>query len=344
MEVSINTSPIDSGHSTRGIGSYTRNLIKEFKRNKNNIRFKFFDNPKNPPKADVVHYPYFDLFFHTLPIKKSAKRVITIHDVIPLVFPNEFKSGSRGQLSYFLQKIALSKSDAVICDSQASKKDIIEKLNFPASKIFVVYLAPSEEFKCISDTKFLKKVSQKYGLPENFVLYVGDVNWNKNILNLLRAISISKVNLALVGKSFMDDSLPQVKEADQLIDSLNIKNKVKKLGFLNSKDLVAIYNLASVTVLPSFYEGFGLPVLESMACGTPVVCSNNSSLSEIGGNLAVYCDPTKPEDIADKIKIQIKGGKNKLIQKKLTNYAQKFSWQETASNTIKVYRNVLKED
>ena len=302
MRVAIDVSPIKSGHKARGIGSYTKNLVEEFKKRTGGIEFEFFENPASPPPVDIIHYPYFDLFFHTLPIfKKSSRVVVTIHDVIPLVFPKHFLRGVKGSISLFLQRLALKNVDAVICDSNTSKKDIVQKLSYPSDKIHVVYLAPGENFKNIQDKKRLSKIATKYRLPVKFALYVGDVNWNKNILGLLEAVKIAKANLVMVGDSIVDHNLPQVKQIDAKISSLNIKDKVIRTGYVEDEDLVAIYNLAPLTVLPSFYEGFGLPVLESMACATSVVGSKLASIPEISGNAAIYCNPSDPKDIASKI-------------------------------------------
>ncbi len=342
MKVAIDISAISSQHGIRGIGSYTKNLTDEFQKNNSGIKFEFFNGPNNPPVADVVHYPYFDLFFHTLPIKRRSKRVVTVHDVIPLVFPQEFKPGTKGKIMLQLQKLALASSDAVICDSKTSKKDVIEKLGYPSNKIYVVYLAPANYFRILPKRELLSVDLNKFNLPNDFVLYVGDVNWNKNIPNLLKAVALSNANLVMVGKALMDDTLKEVQEIIRVTRNLKIENKIKRVGYVKNEDLVKIYNLAQITIAPSFYEGFGLPVLESMASGTPVICSNNSSFAEIGGDVATYCDPRKPEDIAEKINSLIQKGKDSGLQIKLTNHAKNFSWEKTAKETIDVYENVVK--
>ena len=344
MKVAIDISPLKTGHSVRGIGSYTKYLVEEFKKGEfKNIEFKFFESPTSPPPVDVIHYPYFDLFFHTLPIlKKSSRVVVTIHDVIPLVFPNHFPTGIKGNINFFLQKFALNNVDAVICDSKTSKDDIVSKLSIPEEKIHVVYLAPSPVFKKISVPKKLSQVVRKYDLPSQFVLYVGDVNWSKNIQNLLEAVNKSEVNLVMVGQAVADESLAEVREINKLINKLNIKDKVFRIGYIKDYDLVAIYNLAQVTVLPSYYEGFGLPVLESMACGTPVVCSNVASLTEVGKNAAIFCDPNDSKDIASKISYVLNldtKSKEKLKNTSLKQ-ASKFNWSKTARNTIEVYKSL----
>ena len=344
MRVAVDISPIRSGHKVRGIGSYTKNLIEEFKKGKEDIEFEFFESSASPPPVDIVHYPYFDLFFHTLPIKKKNSRVVTIHDVIPLVFPDHFPAGIRGTINLMQQKLALKDVDAVICDSKTSKNDVVKKLSIPENKIHVVYLAPGPNFKRISDQRQLSVVAKKYRLPSRFILYVGDVNWNKNIPGLLEAIKIANVNLVIVGESPVDESLIQVKDMNAKIESLGIKNKITRTGFVPEKDLISIYNLASLTVLPSFYEGFGLPVLESMACGTPIVCSDVASLAEIGINTAIFCNPFNPHNIANKIKdvLKLTQKERGALSQKLISHAVKFNWEKVAKNTIAVYENARK--
>ncbi len=297
---------------------------------------------KKPPKADLIHYPYFDLFFHTLPIFCKTPRLITIHDVIPLVFPKHFASGKKGKVNLWLQKLALENTQGIICDSETSKKDIASKLAYPLKKIHVVYLAPGKVFKKISDRKILNLTKEKYKLPYEYLLYVGDVNWNKNLFTLLKAIKLSNKNLVLVGKAFLDNDLVQVKEINSLINYLKIDRQIHKLGYVPDEDLANIYNLAETTIVPSYYEGFGLPVAESMACGTPVICANNSSLVEIGGDAAIYCNPNDPEDIAEKINSFISSDEAKKEKRKTMSQKQsaKFSWKRTGENVLKIYKTL----
>lgn len=342
MEIAIDASPTKTGHRTRGIGSYTTNLIYSLRNIDNNLKVTEFYNSKSPPQADIVLYPYFDLFLHNLTMLAKSTRVVTIHDVIPLVFPEHFPPGIRGQINLYLQKLALKNTSAVICDSQTSKKDIIEKLSYPADKIHVVYLAPGKGFRKMNDSKILDKVSKKYSLPQKFVLYVGDVNWNKNLLNLLKAIKLSGVNLVAVGSAIADENLAQTKSLIAQINDLGIQDNVTRLGYVPEVDLISIYNLATATIQPSFYEGFGLPVLESMACGTPVICSNNSSLAEIGRDAAIYCDPETPQNISKQIIhiTNLSPDNRSLLEKKSLLNASKFSWAKTAQKTYEVFKTL----
>lgn len=341
MKVAIDSSPLKSGHSVRGIGTYTDKLIESLKRTPN-IQLEIFDTGNIPP-ADIIHYPYFDLFFHTLPISRPGKRIVTIHDVIPLIFPEHFPSGVRGYINLFFQKRALKNTDFVICNSFTSKNDITDKLSFPKERIEVTYFAASSNFKKIGDMTKLKSVERKFKLPKNFALYVGDVNWNKNLTNLINSIKISKVPLVMVGAAIVDNKVPQTQDLNRLIKRLDLENKIIKTGFVQEDELACIYNLADTILLPSFYEGFGFPVLESMACGTPVICADNSSISEIAGGLAIFCDPQDPTDIAQKTLNVLNMSKKSRssLSGKLISHASTFSWQETARQTVKVYQKVV---
>ena len=342
MKVAINTSPLQTGHKVRGVGSYTQKLIEALKKGNYDINFDFFQDPASPPPANVIHYPYFDLFFHTLPSKTKTSRVVTIHDVIPLVFPSYFPSGIKGYINFFFQKRALKNTGYIICDSQTSKKDIIDKLSYPEEKIKVIYLAAGENFKPEKNLNKLETIKRKYKLPKDFILFVGDVNWNKNLDNLVRAVKIANVNLVMVGSALCNSNLYETQQINKLIRKLKLENKITKTGFVSEEDLISIYNLANLTLLPSFYEGFGLPVLESMACGTPVVCSKVASLAEIGNEMATFCDPQDPKDIVQKIESILALGQNQRasLATKLTDYASTFTWKKVADQTVKVYESL----
>ena len=143
MKVVIDISPLQTGHKTRGIGIYTRELSQGLRKVDKINSYILTTRPHQVKQVSLIHYPYFDLFFHTLPIQKRTRTVVTIHDVIPLIFPLWFKPGLRGRFHLFLQKLALKKVDAVITDSHNSKTDIVKYLKVPADKIHVVHLAVS---------------------------------------------------------------------------------------------------------------------------------------------------------------------------------------------------------
>lgn len=336
IKVFLDDSPLESGHALRGIGSYTRNLKEALQKNEDVVLVG------SEEEADLVHYPYFGLFFNTL--KNSGKpTVVTVYDVIPLIYPKYYTAGIRGKLKFLLQKNKLKKVEAVITISETSKKDIIRFLDIPEEKIYPIHLAPSRQFRMMSkNTPIHMGVSRKYKLPERFVLYVGDVNYNKNIPNFLKAFAIlrrenKEVGLVLVGKAFKED-IPETREILQLIKELDLEDKIIIAGFVPDEDLAKIYNLATVYCQPSFYEGFGLPVLEAMACGTPVAAAKTQALVEIAEDKAQFFNPKDPEDTRK----VLSGIINSLpLRKKLSRdgilHSNKFSWDKVADETIKVY-------
>ncbi|MFZ5366037.1 MAG: glycosyltransferase family 4 protein [Patescibacteria group bacterium] len=354
IKVAIDIGPLETGHAVRGVGAYTKSLVEAFGKLKikneklkiDAFNFKTQNSKLKTQNYDLIHYPHFDLFFLTLPWRKPIKTIVTIHDVIPLVFPKHYPSGIRGKIKFLIQKSSLKSASAVITDSQNSKRDIVEYLGFPEEKIYVVSLAPSGVFKPEKSTSLLHRIKVKYKLPEEFILYVGDVNWNKNIPGLLRAFyklktPSQKLKLVFVGKAFLDESLPEVCEILQLIKVLKLEDRVIRLGWIPEEDLVKIYNLAQVYCQPSFYEGFGLPVLEAMACGCPVVASKTSSLPEICGEGALMVNPNKTEKMVEALERAIVNTKARdaLIRKGFEQ-VKKFSWEKTAKETMDVYKKV----
>jgi glycosyltransferase involved in cell wall biosynthesis len=338
MRVAIDSWPLVSGHRWRGVGSYTRNLLEQLPAA---ASFVFQENKEKLKDYDLLHYPYFDLFFPTLPLKKIAKTVVTIYDVIPLFFPHEFPVGVKGKINFWRQKLALRSVAAVITDSQSSKKDIVKYLAYPEDKITVVYLAPGKIFRPVKkDTQILRK----YNLPKDFILYVGDVNYHKNVFRLVQAVKNLGLTLVIVGKQAKPEKLidhPETRALNTLIKEYGEDQGVKRLGFVPEEELVQLYNQATLYCQPSLYEGFGLPVLEAMACSCPVACSRNSSLPEIGGEAAVYFEPGKVKSIAAGIRAAM-NEREKLSQLGLEQ-AKKFSWEKTAQETWSVYEKIAGE-
>ncbi|MGB9911221.1 MAG: glycosyltransferase family 4 protein [Microgenomates group bacterium] len=350
MKVVIDLTPLYSAHQFRGIGFYTKRLIEALKKiaPKKGIELEFLKSADKLVfvEADIIHYPYFSPFFLTLPTKKLTKSIVTIHDLIPVKFMENFTPGVKGRIRWEVQKWRLKKIDGVITDSYYWQEEIPKLTGYPKEKIYVVPLAAGEEFKLVKGKSEKLKIKQKYQLPDKFILYVGDVNWNKNVIGLIKAFKIfnsqfSIYNLVLVGKAFEDKELKETKEIIQLIKELNLINKIKILGYVPTEDLVVIYNLASVYCQPSFSEGFGLPVLEAMACGCPVISANTSSLPEICGKSAILFDPYNIKNITQALVRIIKDEKkrNNLIKNGL-EWVKNFSWEKTALKTVEVYEKV----
>jgi len=347
MKIAIDVSPLQTGHKIRGVGFYLEHLkdalVKYYPENE----YVFFERGKSLPKdIDLVHFPYFEPFFLALPLYKKFKTVVTVHDLTPIVFPEAFPRGIKGEIKWQMQKFALKKADAVITDSKSSKKDIIKFIGARESKVKVVYLAVGEQFKKLTDDSWKEEIRKKYNLPKKFVLYVGDVTWNKNLPRLIDAVKKLKIPLVMIGKSLTSDNYdkdnPWNADLNRINELAKGDSSIIRLGFVSAEDLIAVYNLATVFVLPSLYEGFGLPILEAMACGCPVVTSTEGSLGEVAGNAACYVDAYDVESIASGIK-EVFESENlqKQLRKKGFENVKKFSWEKTAAETIKAYEGVL---
>jgi len=348
IKVGIDTLPLKNQNAFRGVGNYTKNLIDGLDQYCSHLQIITGDWRDFWPKVDLVHFPYFDFFFCTLPLLKSKKIVVTVHDCIPLVFPEQYKPGIKGKIKFFIQKSHLKKADAIITDSQSSKRDIIKFLSYSEEKIHVVFLAPSPQFKIINSQGLLSSIAKKYQLPKKFVLYVGDVNYNKNLLRLIESFSLvpeEDLFLVLIGKAFEKKDLPEVKDLITKVNELSLASKVKFLGYVPTDDLVVIYNLASVYCQPSLYEGFGLQILEAMACGCPVVTSIVSSLPEIAGDAAVLVNPEKPKEIAKAIyNIVSNSSFSSNLKNRGLKQVKNFSWEKTSLNTGEIYEKIVKNE
>ena len=348
MKIAIDISPLQTGHKVRGVGFYLEHLKSALLKYYPQNDYIFFERGQNLPKdTGLIHFPYFEPFFLALPIYKRFKTVVTVHDLTPIAFPSAFPRGIKGELKWQMQRFSLKKTNAIITDSQSSKRDIKRFIGVNESKIKVVYLAAGEGFERfkINDLR-LKKTREKYELPERFLLYVGDVTPNKNLPRLLDAVTELDLPIVMVGKNLLvqdyDKENPWNRDLNRIWEIASKNKKIMRLGFVPDEDLVAIYNLAEVFIMPSLYEGFGLPILEAMACGCPVITSKEGSLAEVAGDSAYFVDAYDVEDIKSGIKkvFNDKSLQEELRKKGLIN-VNKYSWEKTAKETLEVYRQVL---
>jgi glycosyltransferase involved in cell wall biosynthesis len=348
MKIAIDVSPLKSGHKVRGVGFYLENLKKSLIKYYPQNDFLFFDDISSiPNESEVIHFPYFDPFILSLPSKNEKKTVVTVHDLTPIIFPKHFPPGLRGNIKWQIQKRRLRKVDAIITDSNSSKKDIEKIVGADPSKVSVVYLASSDNFKKIEDIKNPPKLFRENKIPESFILYVGDVTWNKNLPKLLEAVKQTDLTLVMVGKAIVnkdfDKNSAWNKDLVRVQKLIEGDSRFIPLGFVSNEDLNYLYNTAVCLVMPSLYEGFGLPVIEAMQAGCPVITSRKGSLPEVGGDAVLYIDPENIDSIKEEI---INLSKDNKLRDELSNKglerANKFSWKKTAEKTIEVYEKLGK--
>ncbi len=349
MKVAM-VAPPQFGNAKRGTDFYSEGLVTSL-RTLTDISVEMVPFQKSQTayqNFDLIHYPYFTPFFLTLPFLKSLKTVITVHDLIPFVFPQGFPVGPAGWLKWQVQKRLLLKSDAIICDSLSSKKDICRIISYPSTKVFPIYLGIESDYQVITDKKRLETVKKRYDLPDKFVLYVGDINYHKNILTLLGAfrnfLSTNKdYKLLLVGGAFLKPDLKEAQDIRQKISELDLSSNIKMLGFIPTTDLVCLYNLAMLYVHPAVYEGFGLTVLQALASGCVVVSGLGGSLAEIVDDAIIAADMTNSDNLTTKLSqaINLPDKIRDSYVKKGLEQTQKFSWEKCAQETYAVYKRIL---
>lgn len=324
-------------HSTgRGVGVYAQHLIDQFKKEKTVIL-----TDQNP---DIIHYPFFDPFYLTLPFKKEKPTVVTIHDLTPLVLSDRYPKGIRGTIKLFLQWFSLRSVSAIITDSENSKKDIEKYFRTPPEKIFVTPLAVDDDYRKKPTPSLLKAVKEKFRLPDKFVLTLAaGPNPNKNIPSLAEVTDRIGIPLVVVGKDWLQE-IKQPVEAE-LIDLVRIQiyNHVSYPGFVSNEDFNCMLHLASVYVQPSLYEGFGLPLLEAMTTGCLVASSRSSSLPEIYYEGAITFNPkslSSMEKAVAKALALSPARKQKHIELGKEK-SKEFTWKKTAMATLEVYKKIF---
>lgn len=344
MRVLLDTHQLQTLSGFRGIGVYTDLLFKHLKLIPD-LEVHLEDDEK---PFDIIHYPYFDFFFHTLPFKKRAKTVVTIHDTIPLIFPNHYKPGIRGTFRFLQQKLSLLSVSAILADSDASKRDVEKYLGISPKKVFTTLLAgnPSTQKQSLS---VCKRVKVKYNLPDRYILYVGDINYNKNLPRFINAFALLPrlYHLVMVGRSLTNTSIPEGETLHNAIQASGVQDHIHLLTGVPrepAEDLASIFTMAAAYVQPSLYEGFGLSVLDAMQCGTPVVAAQTSSLTEVGGDCVVFVNPLDVKDITlGMVKaLRLSAKEKATLSQKVAVHLAHFSWEKTAQQTYEVYSKVLK--
>lgn len=294
-----------------------------------------------------------DLFFsptHYIPRFSPVKRIVTIFDLAYLHFPEMFNKKDLWQLTNWT-KFSIQNADHIITISNASKKDIISEyqqagtsgFKIKSDKITVAYPGHSETFKPIDDKFRIKEVLDKYKINGLYIIYIGTIQPRKNLVRLIEAVArIEDLKIVVVGKTIGEGR--QGWKFEEILNrprELGIENRVKFTGFIPDSDLPYLLNGAEAFILPSLWEGFGIPAIDSMACGVPVLVSNVSSLPEVVGKAGLTFDPNSIDQIEQAIRTIMTD--NKLRQKlaKISlEQAKKFSWGKMAKVVLKTFERV----
>lgn len=286
--------------------------------------------------ADLFHAPHFNI-----PVFFPGKLVTTIHDLIYLRDPASLRSGLARAYASWILKVAQKKSSAIISVSQCTRADLLDQFpGLPPEKVFVIPEAASGRLRKVNEAAALRAAREKFGLRAPFVLFVGSLKPHKNVEGLVRAMLSVRQDgclpheLVLVGRT--DPKHPEI------LNFVQSHPFVKILGELADPDLALLYSMADLFVMPSFYEGFGLPLLEAMSCGVPAIASDRASLPEVLGGAGACFDPTRVDALSELLyNILVNRELREEMSKKGLERAAQFSWKNTAQMTAQVYQKVL---
>lgn len=333
-----------SVYTTRGLDLHQLNLPSNFKVKPNlfhtiNPRVRIpWEHLVAPlllraTKADIYHGMHV-----AMPLFCPVPAVVTVHDLAPMSFPQTFRGYNRTYLNWSA-RVTGRNAKHILAVSEFTKRELMRLLDVPAERITVTPNACDERFKPASPAE-IAQFRSRVGLPEHFILFVGTLEPRKNLPNLLEAFAkiATRTDAPLIiggGKGWMYDRI------FSRLEELNLKDRVHFPGFLASEDLPLWYAAASVFVFPSRWEGFGIPPLEAMACGTPVVSSNRSSLPEVVGDASLMVDPEDIDGMGEAI-LRILNDKDlaQELRERGLQQAKRFSWKTSAERTLKVYEEV----
>jgi glycosyltransferase involved in cell wall biosynthesis len=268
--------------------------------------------------------------------------VVTIHDCIHLMFPQYLPNRMASTYARMAMWSAARRSDCILTVSDASKRDILHLFNIPPEKIVVVYNAIDAHFSVTPPPDAVARVRERYQLDHRFLLYVGNIKPHKNLVRLIEAFSelrtgdLEDLKLLIIGDEI--SKLPALRLA---VHRHKLHKHVRFLGYVPDDQLAVLYRLAAVFVFPSLYEGFGLPPLEAMASGTPVVVSNVSSLPEVVGDAAVLVDPHDIDSIVDGLRCVLTNpARAEDMRRKGLERSREFSWERSVARTLEVYKRI----
>jgi glycosyltransferase involved in cell wall biosynthesis len=290
--------------------------------------------------VDLLHCPYF-----ASPLVPLFPTVVTIHDVIPLIL----KEYAWRKLTIVYNKLVASaakRAQAIIAVSQCSKRDIERTLRIPSDRIHVIGNAVDDSFRPITDCWLLSAVRERYNIGERYVLYFGGFDLRKNVPRTIRAYAQlpsslrEKYQLVVAGR-LRHVGHPLYPDPRPLVHELGIDGQVIFTGQIREQDKAPLYSAATCFLFPSLYEGFGMPVLEAMACGTSVLTSNSSALPEVVGDAGLLVDPYNEQAIAAALSHLLEDEPFRLeLGARAVERARYFTWQQVAEQTVEVYRRV----
>jgi glycosyltransferase involved in cell wall biosynthesis len=288
-------------------------------------------------RPDVYHAPHY-----VLPAGVTCPSVVTIHDCIHLMFPQYLPNRMAYAYARAVMWAAARRAKAILTVSEASKRDILHFFNVPPEKVVVVHNAIDERFLVPPTEIEVARVRERYQLEHGFVLYAGNIKPHKNLLRLIEAFAdirgtdFEELKLIIIG-----DEISKWPELRRAVHRHHLHKHVRFLGYVSDDTLAILYRLAAVFVFPSLYEGFGLPPLEAMACGTPVVTSNVSSLPEVADDAAVLVDPKDVDSITDGMRRVLADPElAQELRKRGLVRAREFSWERSVAKTHDIYRVV----
>lgn len=287
--------------------------------------------------ADLVHIPYLGP-----PLRSAVPYVVTVHDLIQLVVP-ELRGGVSVNLYNRLAVAGARRAVALLADSEHTRQTVMAHFNVDAEQVHRIYLGVEPRFTSAQQPGEAERLRERYQLKDPFLLYLGGLDWRKNVPFLIRAYARAQVALPLVitgeARSTKQSSFPDLR---QVVQECSVAEQVRFIGWVADEDKPALYRAASLFIFPSLYEGFGLDPLEALACGTPVLCSNATSLPEVVGDAALLFDPRDEGGLANLIQQAINDpGLLTALRMNGPTQAQRFSWRRTAQETLAVYYRAL---
>lgn len=354
-------------HNTSGLGNYSRDLVRILSEYEPDNEYLLLNKNKSERGKEILEHSNVHFIetskgnlsrqlkmgkdaqkqgadiFHglsgELPLKwdpKPIKKVVTIHDLIFVRYPQYYSFFDR-KIHFWKFKKAADTADKIIAISEQTKRDIIQFLKVPETKIEVIYQGCHHAFKEQQSPELIQAVKEKFKLPERFVLNVGTIEDRKNLLNVVKAINGTEIPLVVVGRK-----TKYYQKIERFLKKNNMEKQVLFLEGVSMDELAAIYKIADIFVYPSFFEGFGIPVIEALFSKTVVVTSNTSCLPEAGGKDSVYINPDNDLDIRAKLKFLWENeSERKRREEKGFEFVQKFNDKPIARQLMNFYQKII---